>query len=335
MISSVESAYLESLFQQKITLITDSHAKGANNQGFRIKVGEKLYFVKQYLNDCGQSKRQRREKQFSDYLKNTQSQAFPIIVGANYELKLSVFTYIEGHHPTKVTDTFVDASLDFMQLIQLPIKKAGSLDIAADCAFSVIDFYEITKSRAHKFKSLLDGSLEGLLESTVLDEFNELGDWFNEQLIPTWLLLEGQLDAMCELPHSSFVSPSDFGLHNMLISNDTAYFIDFEYAGRDSFFKWLCDFLAQPEYPIDLKYLSKIISRFPNYFSASDIPTISFCYQLTLLKWCFIILNPVMNCLQNKQLRHDSFNTIQKARQYFDEIPKKVYRLEHNLLKNI
>ena len=58
------------------------------------------------------------------------------------------------------------------------------------------------------------------------------------------------------LPHSSrIISPSDFGLQNMLVKNNNVRFLDFEYSGWDDPAKLICDFGCHPEIPVKNEYL--------------------------------------------------------------------------------
>ena len=51
-----------------------------------------------------------------------------------------------------------------------------------------------------------------------------------------------------------FLSPSDFGFHNILHSEGGLNFLDFEYAGRDDLAKLLSDFRLCPEIKVKKKY---------------------------------------------------------------------------------
>ena len=51
-----------------------------------------------------------------------------------------------------------------------------------------------------------------------------------------------------------FLSPSDFGFHNILQSEGRLNFLDFEYAGRDDLAKLLSDFRLCPEIKVKKKY---------------------------------------------------------------------------------
>ena len=48
-------------------------------------------------------------------------------------------------------------------------------------------------------------------------------------------------------PGGLILNPSDFGMHNIIINNETHYFIDFEYAGIDSMQKAYFDFILHPK----------------------------------------------------------------------------------------
>jgi len=90
------------------------------------------------------------------------------------------------------------------------------------------------------------------------------------------------------------LSPSDFGFHNALrLANGQLRFIDFEYAGWDDPAKMVCDFFANPGFPVPKRYLNraiKVVSKgvaHPKHIR-QRIQLLMAVYQI---KWCCIMLN--------------------------------------------
>ena len=90
------------------------------------------------------------------------------------------------------------------------------------------------------------------------------------------------------------ISPSDFGFHNVLISNARdVKFIDFEYAGWDDPAKLVCDFVLHPAMNLEKDFIKNFISEV-SFEGIESNWLAKRCYTLygfAVLRWVCIILN--------------------------------------------
>ena len=122
-----------------------------------------------------------------------------------------------------------------------------------------------------------------------------------KQLVPLWLLIKARL--LQEIPPTELrqplplaeriLSPSDFGFHNTLEHEGRLSFVDFEYAGWDDPAKLICDFLCQPELPVNEKQGRQFMDNLLNNLPSADavIRRVDKLLPAHLLKWCCILLN--------------------------------------------
>jgi len=90
------------------------------------------------------------------------------------------------------------------------------------------------------------------------------------------------------------ITPSDFGLHNALISGSgEPYFIDFEYAGWDDPAKTICDFFLQPKIPIPQMHFHAFAQQVCSMSINSEqtLQRTKLMFPVCKVKWCCIVLN--------------------------------------------
>ena len=89
------------------------------------------------------------------------------------------------------------------------------------------------------------------------------------------------------------LSPSDFGVHNSIRSNDGLVWIDFEYFGWDDPAKMVLDFRYHPRNRFSNKLKIKFQNEVINYFKADDLlpARIDIFQKLEGINWCLILLN--------------------------------------------
>ena len=125
------------------------------------------------------------------------------------------------------------------------------------------------------------------------------------------------------------ISPSDFGFHNALITdNDNLNFIDFEYAGWDDPAKMVGDFFIQPEVSVSLEYFDEVVSEAFSYSKHKDllIERAHFLFPIFHVKWCCILLNEFLpSSARRRRFAKSDFyselnkkSQLKKAQQIFD-----------------
>jgi len=182
---------------------------------------------------------------------------------------------------------------------------------------------------------LVNKRIEGLsLSLTNLEIQNKANSFVHEQLIPAWenlkkRITEGLSSVEINSPMdrtSWILSPSDFGFHNTLEHGEELYFFDFEYAGWDDPAKLICDFVCQPEIPVNRTHAELFVNELINDFPEGE----SFIRRVRLLlpghrlKWCCILLNEFLPVNLQRRLhagRNDKnllSEQLEKAKDYFN-----------------
>lgn len=93
------------------------------------------------------------------------------------------------------------------------------------------------------------------------------------------------------------ISPSDFGFHNALITEDGSIcFLDFEYAGWDDPAKLINDFFFQPAIPVDLAHYDDFACQITQTLAHPKecLERAQVLRPLFGLRWCCIFLNPFL-----------------------------------------
>lgn len=86
------------------------------------------------------------------------------------------------------------------------------------------------------------------------------------------------------------VSPSDFGFHNAIKTNQGTRFFDFEFAGWDDPAKAVVDFLLQPRVPVS-KSARALILRYLEKIQPSVANRVQLLMPILRLKWICIVLS--------------------------------------------
>lgn len=314
---------------------------GANNLGYRVYTSNKQWFLKVFSSNSKNSAyKQQNEFIFIQaiYQSGVHNTARPIAINLN--MHVSLFSFIEGIEITETSSEGVSAAINFIKHINqcnLPI----SLNVASESPDTLLGFADIVTNRLKTFETL---SLENKqLKLKFLHTLSQIQHQFKTiqlQLPEHW----------ADRLERNIVSPSDFGFHNALICKSKYYFIDFEYAGKDTPWKAFSDFFAQPSVPVDLKYAKALLSLNifkPLVISPKDTLKV---FELTLLKWCLIILNEFLpevqarrifswniSCLdkQKERLRQAQEVQLEKCNEYLTNIPNKVDELQKILRESI
>jgi hypothetical protein len=133
--------------------------------------------------------------------------------------------------------------------------------------FSTKHIPELNKDHAEKLFYLLKNKWIILKK----ESFNFLNKEINQNSIEEYYLK---------------ISPSDFGFHNIIINNNTNYFIDFEFSGWDDPAKIYCDFILQPKFPIPITFHQLLKEQLlgKEYISKYE-KRIDLLYKLLQFKW--------------------------------------------------
>ena len=273
---------------------------GANNRTYEIILQDKTRSLgKVYYRDKNDSRdRLKSESNFLEALNSIGCPNVPLLEIKDENHGIAVHSWIDGLNADQmeiVPNKVWDDCIDFIVKIQEIKKKDTNLPYASEAAFSFREHIELLQLRRDAWMSValeqpdeLSPALNHLVTTTLEQKYQTLA----EQLIshPEFNTLISE--------NERILSPSDFGLHNILIDdNGGCHFIDFEYAGWDDPAKTLADFFAQPRrsapyelYIIMREALAGLIPPKHRDFFYQRVPIID---RIIRLKWCYIILNQI------------------------------------------
>ena len=121
------------------------------------------------------------------------------------------------------------------------------------------------------------------------------------------------------------ISPSDFGFHNALKTQNGPIFFDFEFSGWDDPAKTVIDFFLQPKVPVSKAYFERITNGFCLRLSKEELLVRIDClHSILRVKWICIILN-----ILNKNRRKEMKQTVQN----FDKITQDRVKYVQNILE--
>ena len=227
---------------------------GINNQVFRCGRHDRYWVIKGYpCHEPGQRDRMQAEVDFLRYANKVAPQQVPMLIHIDPDRRCVVLEHIVGSvYPEGVAppaEDVLEAIKFFRQLNADPIlaRQMVRMDAAEG-------FLSLRQHMANVRDRLASMGTEHLPEefrpeaAALLEELqrqaDRVGTDLEERIISG--LVQDELD-----PEQRCVSPSDFGFHNAIRTDQGVTFIDFEFAGWDDPAKALCDFMLQPTVPIE------------------------------------------------------------------------------------
>ena len=166
---------------------------------------------------------------------------------------------------------------------------------AAYPRFKINDYITFLEDR---IDLIIEGSSKNIL-------FREVNKFAIDQLLPFKDELIVKLKNDCKqlglkinvsIPKNELIlSPSDFGLHNMLLTKEKLTIIDFEYFGLDDPVKLLADFFHHVGQTLDDKFKYSILDHFIQSHPHGDslLKRLKAIIDLVSFEWILIVLNIV------------------------------------------
>jgi len=267
---------------------------GRNSQVSRLINRDGQWILKNYFQPVGtQRDRLGTEFNFLVFLNGEGVVGIPRPVAMDRDVHCALYSFLYGNRPYVIAATHISQAASFIGTInrfrELP--TALALPLAADACLTWLDHLALTETRI--------SCLMGMKPNSVV-EVDALA-FLTGQLLPIWSSIkEGLLQ---EIPTTQLakplplaeriLSPSDFGFHNTLEDEGRLSFVDFEYAGWDDPAKLICDFLCQPELPVNIKQGLQFTDELLRNWPGAD--TVMYRVDKLLpvhrLKWCCILLN--------------------------------------------
>lgn len=322
---------------QKILGVTDegetnlkSLSGGKNNKVYKAITNDGAFLAKAYYRNSNDSRnRQHNEVTFLRYLNQNKSKWTPKVIGNDFGHGISVFSWVEGstlEEEKTVSLEIWKQCISFLNFIQnlrnSPLAK--NLPPASESAFSYQEHLGILQKRHDSWLQIAESSAAETLPNEIKKLiFNEIENNYCEL-------------SSCLVRHPDFtrkltreeqiVSPSDFGLHNAILQNNTQLrFIDFEYAGWDDPAKMLADFFAQPRITAPRQlyghFKHTLASYMPEQAKNLFYQRLPLVDKIIRLKWCYIILN--------------SWHPVEKKRRNFAGLKSEEINITISKIKNL
>ena len=300
---------------------------GGNNKAYLVQAKSEKYLAKVYYSHPDDLRdRLGNEFSFLTYAWNIGLRCIPKPILCNVEHNIGLYEFLEGRKlsPSELTQQHVLKAAYFIRDLNQRKQRTISLPLASESCFNIEQHLSMVDSRLERLQSI---PAEFDIDRQACVFINELKTkWIKirESIRSKTKLLTGELE-----PEDWCISPSDFGFHNALITdNDCINFIDFEYAGWDDPAKMVGDFFTQPEVPVSLEYFDDFISESLSYSKNKGllIERTHLLFPIFKIKWCCILLNEFLpSSARRRQFAKTDFDPelnkrlqLKKAQDIFD-----------------
>jgi hypothetical protein len=259
---------------------------GANNQLWHAQPKNAPSFViKNYGADGGD--RLRREWRYLSLLEQHKVPNLPRPLHHDAIQKLAAYSFVDGKKLLSEKISFSHIQIAAQHISAISDIPIGTIDRAKGSYDDAIGhIQEITDRISH---------LEQALQ--YYPHLDRLHNLVMKKLKPLWqsryeLIIKADLNLLFS-DVKLYLSPSDFGFHNILATEKTLNFIDFEYAGADDLAKLAADFSLVPQIPIPNEYAASFITQLAQTIGLDAYfePRVAFLRFIGQIKWACIILN--------------------------------------------
>jgi thiamine kinase-like enzyme len=279
---------LDYLVKHRLSLKRVKEAKGINSQIYEFSHHERDYVLKIYKGDYEKRQGARiREEASIRFLNEHGFNQTPILIEQFSSEQVLCMENLGRLHPKANRSSARTLWESFVQLKDIYFLNPN-FESAIDFANSTTDILNQIQ-----ISELTDKDVYVREKKLIEEAFNNLKA-FNEIKFPS---------------QSLTYSLSDVGIHNMMLKeNKNIVFIDFEYFGKDSAVKMICDFILHPRNEFSESVNRHILKRSSKIFGIDDD-----CLQQAIpffaFKWCQIVLK--------KLSRLDSKHEIKAGKKLF------------------
>lgn len=253
---------------------------GKNNKIFFIKSKNKNYVLKIYL-----SKNYKflinREKTFYEFLKKRRVKNISKIEA--YGKNFILFNKINGKKFNLIKKKHFYHIEKF--ILSLKENKISYRYFAKEDGYSLKNYILNTdqkfKEVSKKLTKLNDKQLSKLIKS----------------IRENWERVKNFIIRDKNICLTKIISPSDFGIHNMLTNKDfKIYFYDFEYAGKDSLEKMICDLISNPNNRQNFKFFEKLINKIEKrlLLNYSLFQNCKKLININYIRWSLIVIGSLV-----------------------------------------
>jgi len=305
---------------------------GKNNKVFELELEDltELILKVYYKNSNDKRDRLSAEWNFLNYAIERGITEVARPVACDQQEGLAIFTKLPGckRVAEEINKSDIDLAADFIISLNVMPRNLQNIQEASEACFSISDHLMSVQKRIDKLEALDPSApyydLANKLISTRLKSMwsSISSNSFGKKR--TTLFLENTL------PWSQkIVSPSDFGFHNILVSENKLTFLDFEYAGIDDPAKLVCDFYLAPEIRCPIDTFNVFLYKLKNglNFGEEFIERSAYLLPIYQIKWICIVLNdflPSSAIRRSFAINEDRslrcLNQLEKANKMLDQI---------------
>ena len=282
--------YVEKGINKKVKSVQIIKGRG-NSSVYKIEMNSGQEYAGKFYPDPTFDDRDRlaKETKACRFLHSYGIKSIPEHIWSDTNLNFGLFEWINGKEIVEITDDDVNRAAEFVtslaKLSEHTSNKKFPLASAACLSGQMIE--EQIRDRYATIREFADynSELRRFLE-------NDFAHTFETVLSKSKKLWPGKFEE--QLSHDyQFLSPSDFGFHNILLTKDGLKFFDFEYFGWDDPVKLACDFLLHPGMVLSDKQKTLWLESMKEIFSndRSFSQRLRTSYGLYGLCWCLIMLN--------------------------------------------
>ncbi len=343
----IDSATKQWLAQHISGFVIKPFRSGANNQGFIVETKTEKYFLKCYPKSTESQIRIKREIAFIQQALQAGAIQVAQVIASSLTYYCVLFEFIAHQDKGIDSEKFTEQAFAFVNKVNKNKLKSHVLE-ASESSYQIDDFINAIDNRLLRLQTFIypsDFPPEISVEIQAL--ISRVTEYY-QALINNQHKNNDKKNYQ-ELLEKDILSPSDFGLHNALNTDMGIYFIDFEYAGKDSLWKFIADFFAQPQFPIPLAAIKNINIFLTNEEVLSQKDGLCFVYHLTLIKWCLLMLQTALRQISPVEIvsskadailirykdetptSHSVRNKLLQIEAYFSEISIKVNEMQKQL----
>ena len=290
-IKNADIKYYIQLHTENNVKIVKKIKGGGNSNVYKIKLDNNMEFAGKLYPDPTFDDRGRIENEVKayNYLNCNNINLVPKVIWSNNDLNFGLFEWVEGHQIKEVKNNYIINAAEFVESLEKLSQKAIYFDFqlaSAACLSGKMIEDQIRKRYEHIYKFSLNNNE---LNSFLKGDFSKI---FEEILLSSKKIWPGDFSGKLSKKYQ-LLSPSDFGFHNSIFSENKLKFIDFEYFGWDDPVKLTSDFLLHPGMKLNSDYQKLWLAKMLKVFSKDKNfeKRLKASYRLYGLCWCLIILN--------------------------------------------
>lgn len=307
--------------------------EGGNNRVFEICIDGQRYVAKVYFrHPTDRRDRLHSEYSFLQYAQRVGIRCVPQPIALDIRYGLGIYEYLGGKKlgVDEISEDHINQAANFVLQLNHSRERglAHDLPTASEACFSLGEHFAMVDHRL--------ACLAGVQGVDVVDR--EAANFIHD-LLAHWEVLKNRIVQDTNSQEFDLVtafvepciSPSDFGFHNALVTNDRGLcFLDFEYAGWDDPAKMVGDFFSHPAASVSPVYFEKFLRAVADCFTRPELFIFRARRLLPIfqIKWCCIILNEFLpDAVRRRSFANPKDNVLErkntqlnKAKYFFERI---------------